>query len=653
MSESNNSVNFTLTSSQLEIVQSGHHRVVIEAQPGSGKTRVLVERLKTALKNGSVMPHQVVAITFTEKSAAEIVNRLSEDWDVSKNRLWISTIHGFCLRLLRANTWQANLGFQFQVMSPEQSIYFKQKAFQEVFLKKLKSKEDAFHQMLQDYGIERVRENIWYLFGNIEKMQDDSSSSFLNFFNQIQTTYQFIKSEKNLVDYDDLLFKTRDLLKNFPDVCETYQRQFRLIMVDEFQDTDPIQAEIVHLLTTEIGVRSRRDLTPNVPKLMIVGDPKQSIYRFRGADLDLFYAFKEDILKSQGFCFHLLENFRSHDKLIEFTNILFDKVMDQGYVASVPVRKCLSKTPAIEYWTLKEKLKSADARHREALWMAKKIKADLKENPNQTVSILLRAMTYADLYESQLKARKIPYVRLGATKYFQNPNVQALMALLKWALNPKDKFSYWVVLKAKWGDAFQDRLSYLQQKIEKMSLEAWFRIALDVPELSPFFEVVRKFELENKGFQWADFLEYTRWLDMASAQVSSEQESETQGKVQIMTIHQAKGLEFDTVYLPDLSYTARNDMPSLLIDKKLGVGVKIFKNMKHVLDNETYQAIQKKEKELLFEESKRLFYVAITRAKEKLVLSHGGTNPRSKSWASILQEHQAALAPFMTQGQFS
>jgi len=262
MSESNNSVNFTLTSSQLEIVQSGHHRVVIEAQPGSGKTRVLVERLKTALKNGSVMPHQVVAITFTEKSAAEIVNRLSEDWDVSKNRLWISTIHGFCLRLLRANTWQANLGFQFQVMSPEQSIYFKQKAFQEVFLKKLKSKEDAFHQMLQDYGIERVRENIWYLFGNIEKMQDDSSSSFLNFFNQIQTTYQFIKSEKNLVDYDDLLFKTRDLLKNFPDVCETYQRQFRLIMVDEFQDTDPIQAEIVHLLTTEIGVRSRRDLTP-------------------------------------------------------------------------------------------------------------------------------------------------------------------------------------------------------------------------------------------------------------------------------------------------------------------------------------------------------------------------------------------------------
>ncbi|MBI3019382.1 MAG: ATP-dependent helicase [Deltaproteobacteria bacterium] len=375
----------------------------------------MVERLVAGLQKDGFKPPQLVAITFTEKAAQEIkdrvvacVGRLGSATlpQQAVDQLWVSTIHGFCRRILKEHAWEAGLSTTFSVLSSEQAFFLKNKVFQETFQKLLQAKDPAFSFLLTEYGFYKLKSLVKGLYEKrfqLRTVQKVPSSSarildpLFSVFHKIESEYQTQKKQKNVCDFDDLLWNCFDLLKSHPALLKHYRKLFKLILVDEFQDTNDVQRLIIDLLTQE----------PQCPFLMVVGDPKQSIYRFRGADVSLFYEVKEDILEHQGFCFELLENFRSHKTLIEFTNTLFQPLLGEAFIASEPTRMEPRTTPSIEYWTRKEEegedLSSEgsltqEARKKEAAWLSAHLKKQGKWG-GANIAILFRAMTFSPLYE--------------------------------------------------------------------------------------------------------------------------------------------------------------------------------------------------------------------------------------------------------------
>ncbi len=699
----------SLTAKQQEIVHTKISRLVIEAQPGSGKTRILVERLVAGLQKDGFKPAQVVAITFTEKAAQEIKDRVGVriqglgsptlPQQVPQHlvdQLWISTIHGFCFRVLREHAWEANLSTTFSVLSSEQAIFLKNKVFQELFQKLLQEKDNALSFLLAQYGFYKLKSLVKVLYEkrfqlkyvpkghwvNDPRVSDPSSSAevlqaLLSVFQKIELEYQFQKKQRNVCDFDDLLWSCLELLQTHPSILNRYRQQFKLILVDEFQDTNDVQRWIIDLLTQ----------APQGPCLMVVGDPKQSIYRFRGADVSLFYEVKADILEHQGFCFELLENFRSHKTLIEFTNALFKPLLGETFIPSEPARmepnapRVVDPTPSVEYWTRKEEegegLSSEEARKKEAAWLADHLKK-YKGKPWSNIAILFRAMTFSPIYERALDSVQIPWVRTDGGAFYQSREVAELLALLKWAINPQDEFSLWTVLSAPWSGISSKTLVSLAaaraehrsslesllkqfkklkpfifalQKLvwlkERVSLEEWYlKMVPDTIQVRRFLKLIREFEKQNPDFQWSEFVHYLEALqeeDVSASEPLPLLEDTPEEGVWLLTVHKAKGLEFDTVCIPDLGYLPRKDSPLLLIDKKIGIGLK---------EDSLYAEIKKKERECEVEESKRLFYVAVTRAKNKLILSTGSSKARAGSWASFIEVSKPLLKSVMQEGHF-
>ncbi|MBI2645889.1 MAG: UvrD-helicase domain-containing protein [Deltaproteobacteria bacterium] len=255
----------SLTAKQHEIVHAKVPRLVIEAQPGSGKTRLLVERLVAGLEKDGFKPHQLVAITFTEKAAQEIKDRVIArvshlgSPQQAVDQLWISTIHGFCRRILKEHAWEVGLSTTFSVLSSEQTIFLKNKIFKQTFQKLLQEKDPALSFLLTEYGFYKLKSLVMGLYEKRFQLRGVTDprgtapsaqilESIFSVFQKIESAYQDQKKQKNVCDFDDLLWNCFDLLKSHPVILKRYRQQFKLILVDEFQDTNDVQRLIVDLL---------------------------------------------------------------------------------------------------------------------------------------------------------------------------------------------------------------------------------------------------------------------------------------------------------------------------------------------------------------------------------------------------------------------
>lgn len=677
-----------LTSQQEQIVRSSIPRFIVEAHPGSGKTRILVEKIINAIKKGQYLPQQIVAITFTEKAAQEIKNR------IKNTQVWISTIHGLCHRILKENInfmsspgLTGGLPFNFSVLSSEQILFLQHKAIQKGIKQGIAEKDESMHLLLSTYGFSKVESLLFSLFAEryiFKKMFLKVQKSFPeseNFgarelfcalgrvFKITYEIYENLKKERHACDFEDLLEKTLALLQTNESILKTYQKHFKMILVDEFQDTNDIQKELIELL--------------NPVSLMVVGDPKQAIYRFRGADVDLFYDVKKDIVKNEGFCFELVENFRSSPLLIQFVNALFES-------SSVSPYGDYTQDSQIEYAHCKG-TSSLEGRKKEAQCLASHIKEMRKKIPLNEIALLFRAMTFTSIYEQALKQEGIPCVRKDLGFLYETREVKSLTALLKWFLNPQDDFSFWMFIQwftpekaatlakerkkqntsfyalifqkppGRFWASYPQGLRICLQKMklmkERISLVEWFYL---LPQslmseneiIRKFLKIVRDFEAQNKDFEWKYFLEYIEVLQRSHISASEAEEETSKEGVQLLTIHQSKGLEFEAVYIPDLSYLPRKDSPLVLIDKKSGIGLKVPGTIEKWEEDSIYSSIKAQEIVKDKEESKRLFYVALTRAKRYLVLSHGSEKPKPSSWAGWLESSKEKLAPFWKESEF-
>lgn len=524
-------------------------------------------------------------------------------------------------------------------------------------------------------------EKILLLKSTLEKTMLGSERSNLWIYNsvldlliEIDLIYSLKKKEIKGLDYDDLQIMTSNLLDNEV-IRKKYQERYRYIMVDEYQDTNELQKNIIYKLAT---VDSKLDKS----NLFIVGDPKQSIYGFRGADIDVFYEVVKDIKEvSKGETITLEKNYRTVGTVLNFINNIFGKLMTGNYDSLSGFWKSENQIDVeilenAELEVAQGQGQSEYYRHYEAELIAKRIKQLVSRGEFKygDFAMLFRATTRNYIYEEALKKFGVPYYNMGGKRYFKQQEVRDLINALKSIANPfdtiatigflrspmiglKDTSIYWMLREKSstvyssmvnimdnpnlennekqkikesidlFEELYQIRDLYgLLKLIDDLIKKTYFIESLlltpegkqSIANIYKFKDIAKDYERANRG-TIEDFIDY---LEESKDRDESQGrvESENANVVKILTIHKSKGLQFPVVIIPEMSTGSRGNHSNILFNKKTGIGLRL-ENSRALYDN-IKKDLDEKDKT----ERERVLYVAMTRAEKMLILGNQGKN---------------------------
>ncbi|MFZ0665267.1 MAG: UvrD-helicase domain-containing protein [Acidimicrobiales bacterium] len=598
-----------LNEPQREAVVYKDGPLLVVAGAGSGKTRVLTRRIAYLVGSGEVAPWGVLAITFTNKAAEEMRSRVRELLGEAADKMWVSTFHSACVRILRSQADRLGYRRSFTIYDDADS-------------------RRLVEQVERDLGLDTKRLPPRSVQGAISAAKSElldfeayraSAQTFIERrVADVYTEYQQRLHAASAMDFDDLLLVTVNLFDAFPDVLAAYRQRFRQVLVDEFQDTNRAQNELVLRLTSE-----HRNVT-------VVGDVDQSIYAWRGADIRNLLEFKNAFPDAKTVA--LEQNYRSTKTILD--------------VANAVIVNNVSRVPK-DLWTdvgagdLVCRYRAEDERD-EALWVASEIGRlhSAETLPYGDVAVFYRTNAQSRVLEEELVREGVPYKVVGGTRFYDRREVRDVLAYLKVLLNPSDEISCRRIVnvpKRGVGDTSVDRMASWARSHNRSFADAFFepeeagltgKAAKGVKALAELLEELRQMVtsdaspasivdavLERTGYSAslrADStvesegrLENLAELQTVAAEynsldsflesvalVSDSDELEGDGtRVSLMTLHVAKGLEFPAVFL-------------------VGMEDGIFPHSRSIDDPAG------------IEEERRLFYVGITRARRFLYLSH-------------------------------
>ncbi|EOD00240.1 ATP-dependent DNA helicase UvrD/PcrA [Caldisalinibacter kiritimatiensis] len=547
----------------------------------------------------------------------------------------------------------------------------------------------------EEETIKELKRSISEIVKIEEKNKRHIYEKLLDILIDIDTRYSEEKRRRGVLDYEDLQLRVLKLLDN-NEIRKKYQKKFRYIMVDEFQDTNELQKKIIYKLCSENSKLDRQNL-------FVVGDPKQSIYRFRGADVEVFYDVMNDINEVSNIePITLEDNFRTVDSVMGFINSIFERVMGDAYDKLRPNKESSNKVDVevLECEDLQipeEENKAEYVKKYESELIAKRIKKLVEKDGYRyrDIALLFRSTTDNSIYEEALKQYGIPFYNIGSGGFFKRQEIIDIINALKAINNRFDTLSvvatlrspmfglsdntlYWIL-----RDTTSDILERLNEDIHNISKEEREKVkkAYEIltrlnniksfvkvydlineliektyyietcmlkfgnkqtmANIVKFTEMAREFSQRNNS-DLQGFLDYIdnkikNDIDEGQAQVESEEGN----TVKIMTIHKSKGLQFKVVIVPQLSKQFNFSYPNILFDKKKGIGIK-HPNKLGKPDKETshlYKDILEAHKEKDMEENKRILYVAMTRAEEKLIIGNQSTERLRESFKKLIQEH--------------
>jgi len=697
----------------------------ISASAGTGKTYNLVKNYLEAFEEAfrysePLDVHNVVAITFTNKAAREmkdrVIGKVDEmissgrpgKWKHLRNRLsyaWISTIHSFCERLLRESALFLGIDPGFQILSGMKKVVLEQRTVRNFFEERLDQLEplieltgldEAFKLFRRALSAERHAlavhpkpSNYTSLeLGDYAEKVMAGSERFSTEFNQLLERYEDRSYRMGMLDFDQLLTKTRDLLLDMPDIRDKYRQRFKYILVDEFQDTDELQSEIIDML---------REKGSN--KCLFVGDSKQSIYRFRGADVTVFNKTMEEFELRGLETSYLSTNRRSHPKLVEFQNLLFSKIMPATssgeYFRSVYDREVEAIPYGLDEDIERVRFLSSETAD-DSREVAKAIRALLEEEiyfrdrtekcvkrkikPGD-ITILLRTFSKIVNYEKALEELNIPYYTVGSKNFYERPEVSGPLAWLDFLIDPLDDWNFTTfLLSPSFGasldellelktlpgskgrplfyalqESKNDKFVHLRELVDKFSqlkhvLSPSVMLERFVVETDYLAKLATLKGAERMIANVRKMLELAKELDRLGSSLrelslnlkafvdSSEEseaslETEESDSVKIMTVHKSKGLEFPIVILADTFWKEKTSSKKLLFDDE---GFVIFKDRPESDDGTVIYRLLQQEKEKEFEEEKRTLYVALSRARELMVVSANGRADATRPWSRML-----------------
>jgi DNA helicase II / ATP-dependent DNA helicase PcrA len=605
-----------LNPAQREAVLTTEGPLLVIAGAGSGKTRVLTHRVAHLLKAHGVKPNEILAITFTNKAAAEMKERVERNLGPIARAIWIMTFHSACGRMLRSEAERLGYRSNFTIYDQADQVRLVKACLEELERDPKRFVPRGIHSQISNAKNQLIG-------------PDDYASRVASFYDQtvadVYSLYQRRLFASNAVDFDDMLMLTVDVLQRFPEAHAKWAKAFRYVMVDEYQDTNHAQYVLLQLLT---------DLSKNI---MAVGDPDQSVYGFRGADIRNILDFEKDFPSTK--VIPLEQNYRSTNTILQAANNVIshnrerkEKNLWSDLGEGEPVR-----------------VVETEDEHGEARFVAAEIAARIEEGySSREIAVVYRTNAQSRVLEDVLVRQGIAYQVIGGPRFYERAEIKDLIAYLQVIDNPADAVSLMRIANrprrgigdtsiarlvnyadglgtSLWEamghveeaglasasakavtqfrnvmetlmatatdadvativEAVLDRTGYLESLEAERTIEARGRIE----NLEELVGVAREYDAAGEERSLSGFLQEISLYSDQDALRDDEQGDG--GQVTLMTLHNAKGLEFRAVFM-------------------IGVEEGIFPHARSIEENS-------------LEEERRLAYVGMTRAKERLVLTH-------------------------------
>lgn len=669
-----------LTTEQRRAASPGRSSAVVAAA-GSGKTAVLVERYLGTLR-ANASPNEVLVVTFTRAAAAEVRHRAvkaleaesRERPDSAEARLaeavrrspFLGTLHGVAFELLRRWGAAAELPPVERIAS-EAEVAERLRASADTTRAAMSPDDaellaDAFTpsdwRALAKLAIEH-RMTVEPLLAS-EVPRFDVRGVVARSLVALYAEWDRRLTATGIYGYGDLERLAVSLVESASPAGQTLRAQFKVALVDEFQDTNVAQWRLVKALL--------RWEEPSRGELFVVGDPRQSIYRFRGARPELFRSVADTVTERGGDLVALAKNFRSRPKLVEATNRLLTPLFGEGTLEATPTEAGRDDdgVAAIEWLTCEAGDKRAAQRSAEAECVGDALLRLLGTVRAEQVAILLRSSEPIALFAEALRRRDIPVAAQRTVDVFATAEAQALLALFRAVADPLDDFAMAALLRSAWvnmGSAELDAWhvhargrSLFETMLERGGGPPAARALADLVErgvtdaascfrsmtgatggVAPSDALLRVLETATVA---GDVRAAVRALDRWAAEGAVVHERPEGPGVRILTVHGSKGLEFDWVFLADLYRTAPRLQPPLLVDEGLGAfGLRHRDEGGNAIEEPEYETLKERDLVASQAESKRLLYVALTRARERLVLVRpsGTVRTPKDSWAAWLE----------------
>lgn len=617
-----NALTQNLNENQLDAVMHKDGPALIIAGPGSGKTRVITSRIAWLINNEKIPIQEIAALTFTNKAANEMKNRIFHMLDIPPIKFLpnIGTFHSFCAYLIRENHNILNLDKSFAIYdSYDQTAVIKR----------------TLDELNLDTKLYKPRVVLSIISGakskiqNPETYQKNISTAYAKNIYEIYKIYQQKLIQSNALDFDDLLMKTFEMLNSNQEISNIYQSKYKYLLIDEFQDTNLIQYSIAKLIANKTN------------NIFVVGDPDQSIYSWRNADITNILNFKSDYNKSK--IIYLNKNYRSSQNIIDAS---------QSVISENATNYSRQITSVNEKGNLIISIESYDE-NEEAEIISREINSIISSDKIQLkdIAIMYRTNAQSRAFEHYLSSLQIPYQLVGGTRFYQRQEIKDIIAYLRLNLNLHDDTSLLRIINIPTrgiGKSTVDKiilyanqsnisvfdaatiLSNINEDVEiskilssgpKKNVKKFLNLITDINNKSKTFSVeeiityiidktnyknyllgsltnpeerlenieelvssINNFESENEEDKINLFLESVSLIN------DVDHLNDEQDKLTLITLHQSKGLEFDSVFLTGLE---DGTLP-------------------HVLSFESDSEM---------EEERRLMYVGITRAKRRLYLS--------------------------------
>lgn len=610
----------TLNKEQQEAVKQTEGPLLIMAGAGSGKTRVLTHRIAYLIDEKDVAPRNILAITFTNKAAREMKDRVAQLVGPESHYMWVSTFHSMCVRILRRDIERIGYSKNFSIIdSSDQLSVMKQ------ILKNLNIDPKQYDPRAMLAQISNRKNELI----TPEQATDTANNYYEKQVAEIYHAYQKTLRKNHVLDFDDLIMETIHLFKRVPEVLTYYQHRFQYIHVDEYQDTNHAQYYLI------------KQLASRLQNLCVVGDSDQSIYRWRGADITNILSFEKDYPSAK--TIFLEQNYRSTKSILDAANHV--------------INHNTGRKPK-KLWTDNDDGKNityyqAGTEREEAYYITEKIQDLVREGTYSLddIAILYRTNAQSRAVEDTLLKANMAYQMVGGLKFYDRKEIKDIIAYLRLITNPADDISFERIVnvpKRGIGAASIEKLrtyALMQDlslfdaileveatNVPKRAANALmnFRLMMDnfinqqeflsatdmvetVLEQTEYEEALKNeksIEAQTRIENIEEFKTVTTDFEKTSEEDTSlvafltdlaliadidsmddEEEEENEAKVTLMTLHSAKGLEFPVVFL-------------------IGLEEGIFPHSRSMMDDEE------------MEEERRLAYVGITRAEQELYLTH-------------------------------